>query len=191
MIQLKLKLNSKKPTTVYAVNGKTYLLNPGSNVLNLEYDDYLSLAKALGIKPVENKKAAPVAESKSEKKVENEPAAVKKADKKESEPEKAEEKVEAPAKDEPAPVEDTAKEEAPAKEEVPAEEPVKEEVKNEAPVEDAEPEAKAEAKAEAAEEVDYSTWTLKQLKAAYKELTGETCKLKKDEVIAFLQEHHA
>lgn len=183
MIQLKLKLNSKKPTTVYAVNGKTYLLNPGSNVLNLEYDDYLSLAKALGIKPVENKKAAPVAESKSEKKVENEPAVVKKADKKDPEPEKVEEKVEAPAKDEPAPVEDAAKEEAPAKEEVPAEEPAKEEVKSE----DAEPEAKAEA----AEEVDYSTWTLKQLKAAYKELTGETCKLKKDEVVAFLQEHHA
>lgn len=183
MIQLKLKLNSKKPTTVYAVNGKTYLLNPGSNVLNLEYDDYLSLAKALGIKPVENKKA----EKKEEKKVENEPAVVKKVDKKDPEPEKAEEKVESPAKDEPAPVEDTEKEEAPAKEEVPAEEPVKEEAKSEAPVED----AKAEAKAEAAEEVDYSTWTLKQLKAAYKELTGETCKLKKDEVIAFLQEHHA
>jgi hypothetical protein len=183
MIQLKLKLNSKKPTTVYAVNGKTYLLSPGSNVLNLEYDDYLSLAKALGIKPVENKKAAPVAESKSEKKVENEPAVVKKADKKEPEPEKVEEKVESPAKNEPAQVEDTVKEE------VPAEEPVKEEVKDE----DAEPEAKAEAadEAPAAEEVDYSTWTLKQLKAAYKELTGETCKLKKDEVIAFLQEHHA
>ena len=181
MIQLKLKLNSKKPTTVYAVNGKTYLLNPGSNVLNLEYDDYLSLAKALGIKPVENKKA----EKKEEKKVENEPVVIKKADKKEPEPEK----VEAPAKDEPAPVEDAAKEEAPAKEEVPTEEPVKEEVKDE----DAEPEAKAEAadEAPAAEEVDYSTWTLKQLKAAYKELTGETCKLKKDEVIAFLQEHHA
>lgn len=189
MIQLKLKLNSKKPTTVYAVNGKTYLLNPGSNVLNLEYDDYLSLAKALGIKPVENKKAAPVAESKSEKKVENEPAVVKKADKKDPEPEKVEEKVEAPAKDEPAPVEDAAKEEAPAKEEVPAEEPAKEEVKSE----DAEPKAKAEDanEAPAAEEVDYSTWTLKQLKAAYKELTGETCKLKKDEVVAFLQEHHA
>ena len=56
MIQLKLKLNSKKPTTVYAANGKTYQLNPGSNVLNLEYEDYLSLAKALGIKPVDNKK---------------------------------------------------------------------------------------------------------------------------------------
>ena len=56
MIQLKLKLNSNKPTTVYAANGKTYQLNPGSNVLNLEYEDYLSLAKALGIKPVDNKK---------------------------------------------------------------------------------------------------------------------------------------
>jgi hypothetical protein len=28
-----------------------------------------------------------------------------------------------------------------------------------------------------------------ELKAKYKEVTGKSCKLKKDEIIAFLQEH--
>ena len=49
-VQLKLKLNSKVPTKVYATNGKHYMLQPGSNVLSLEYNDYVSLTKALGIK---------------------------------------------------------------------------------------------------------------------------------------------
>lgn len=177
MIQLKLKLNSKKPTTVYAVNGKTYVLKPGSNVLDLEYNDYISLAKALGIKPIENKKEdapAPVKEA-SKPVVENKPV--------------VEEKP--VAKDKPAQVEEPVREEARA-EEV-KDEPA-EESHEEAPVEEtAEEAASEEAPAEepVKEEVDYSTWTLKQLKAEYKEITGETCKLKKDEVIAFLQEHRS
>ena len=182
MIQLKLKLNSKKPTTVYAVNGKTYVLKPGSNVLDLEYNDYISLAKALGIKPIENKK-------------EDAPAPVKEAPKPvvENKPAVEEKPV---AKDKPAQVEEPVREEV--REEAPAEEVVKdkpaEENHEEAPVEEtAEEVASEEAPAEepAKEEVDYSTWTLKQLKAEYKEITGETCKLKKDEVIAFLQEHRS
>lgn len=177
MIQLKLKLNSKKPTTVYAVNGKTYVLKPGSNVLDLEYNDYISLAKALGIKPIENKK-------------EDAPAPVKEAPKPvvENKPIVEEKPV---AKDKPAPVEEPVREEASA-EEV-KDEPA-EENHEEAPVEEtAEEVASEEAPAEepVKEEVDYSTWTLKQLKAEYKEITGETCKLKKDEVIAFLQEHRS
>lgn len=170
MIQLKLKLNSKKPTTVYATNGKSYLLSPGSNVLNLEYEDYLSLAKALGIKPVDNKKNEDKASAKEYKKPE--------------------------IKD--APKEEPAKEEAPTepeKVEDPADEPA-EDVKTEEPVPKEEPAAENEAieepvKEAKVEEVDYSTWTLKQLKAKYKEITGESCKLKKDEVISFLQEHQS
>ena len=173
MIQLKLKLNSKKPTTVYAVNGKTYLLKPGSNTLNLEYNDYLSLAKALGIKPVENKKdkaTAPAPEVKEDPKPAEEPAPVEEA---KEEPEKVEE----PAAEDPAP----------RTEEAPAEEPAKDaEPENEAVEEPAQ-----EDEAPAAEEVDYSTWTTKQLKAEYKKITGETCKLKKEEIITFLQEQHA
>ena len=38
------------------------------------------------------------------------------------------------------------------------------------------------------EGVDYSAWSLKQLKSEYKKITGENCKLKKDDIISFLQE---
>lgn len=135
MIQLKLKLNSKKPTTVYAANGKTYQLNPGSNVLNLEYEDYLSLAKALGIKPVDNKK--------------------------QEEPENKEKK------------EDNQTEE-------------QEELDNKEKKEDNPSEEQAVDLVNAG--ADYSAWSLKQLKSEYKKITGENCKLKKDDIISFLQE---
>ena len=144
MIQLKLKLNSKKPTTVYAANGKTYQLNPGSNVLNLEYEDYLSLAKALGIKPVDNKK--------------------------QEEPENKEDQAE--VKKEPENKEDQAEEQ---------EELENKEKKEDSPSEEQEVDLVNEG-------VDYSAWSLKQLKSEYKKITGENCKLKKDDIISFLQE---
>lgn len=180
MIQLKLKLNSKKPATVYAVNGKTYVLKPGSNVLDLEYNDYISLARALGIKSIENKKedAPAPAEEAQKPVVENKPVV-------EGKP---------VAKDKPAPVEEPAEE---VREEALAEEAndePTEENHEEAPVEEPAEEAhdeEAPAEEPVKEEVDYSTWTLKQLKAEYKAITGETCKLKKDEVITFLQEHRS
>lgn len=174
MIQLKLKLNSKKPTTVYATNGKSYLLSPGSNVLNLEYEDYLSLAKALGIKPVDNKKNEDKVPAQEDKKLE-----IKDTPKEEPAKEEASaepEKVEEPIKEKEASVEDIK-----AEEPTPKEEPAAESEATEEPVE--------ESKAKEVE--DYSTWTLKQLKAKYKEITGESCKLKKDEVISFLQEHQS
>ena len=158
MIQLKLKLNSKKPTTVYAANGKTYQLNPGSNVLNLEYEDYLSLAKALGIKPVDNKK--------------------------QEEPEN---------KDNPA----EEQEETENKEDNPAEEQEESENKEDKTEEQEELENKEKKEDNPSEEqevdlvnggVDYSAWSLKQLKSEYKKITGENCKLKKDDIISFLQE---
>lgn len=139
MVKLKLTLKSKHSSTVYATNGKSYRLQPGSNTLNLEYEDYLALAKSLGIKPVENKK--------DEDKV----------------PEKEELKQE------------TAKEEAKPTEPEPV----------------AEPETAEEPVKEDAKEVDYSTWSYTKLKAEYKAITGKACKLKKDEVIAFLQEHNS
>ena len=149
MIQLKLKLNSKKPTTVYAANGKTYQLNPGSNVLNLEYEDYLSLAKALGIKPVDNKK--------------------------QEEPENKEKKEDNQSEEQ---------EELENKEDNQAE--VKEESENKEKKEDNPSEEQAVDLVNAG--ADYSAWSLKQLKSEYKKITGENCKLKKDDIISFLQE---
>ena len=161
MIQLKLKLNSKKPTTVYAANGKTYQLNPGSNVLNLEYEDYLSLAKALGIKPVDNKKQE---EPENKEKKEDNPS------EKQEEIENKEDQAE--VKKEPENKKDQAEEQ---------EELDNKEKKEYNPSEEQEADLVNEG-------VDYSAWSLKQLKSEYKKITGENCKLKKDDIISFLQE---
>ena len=163
MIQLKLKLNSKKPTTVYAADGKTYQLNPGSNVLNLEYEDYLSLAKALGIKPVDNKK---------QEEPENKE---KKEDNQSEEQEELENKEDNQAE---------VKEESENKEDNPSEE--QEELDNKEKKEDNPSEEQAVDLVNAG--ADYSAWSLKQLKSEYKKITGENCKLKKDDIISFLQE---
>ena len=162
MIQLKLKLNSKKPTTVYAANGKTYQLNPGSNVLNLEYEDYLSLAKALGIKPVDNKKQE---EPENKEKKEDNPS-------EEQEELENKEDNQAEVKEESENKEDKAEEQ--------------EELENKEKKED-NPSEKQEVDL-VNEGVDYSAWSLKQLKSEYKKITGENCKLKKDDIILFLQE---
>ena len=54
MVKLQLTLKSDKPNFVHALNGKSFKLQPGANTLILEYDDYVSLATALGIKPIDN-----------------------------------------------------------------------------------------------------------------------------------------
>ena len=178
MIQLKLKLNSKKPTTVYAANGKTYQLNPGSNVLNLEYEDYLSLAKALGIKPVDNKKQE---EPENKEKKEDNPSEkqeeTENKEKKEDSPSEKQEETEnkedqAEVKKEPENKKDQAEKQ---------EELENKEKKEDNPSEEQEVDLVNEG-------VDYSAWSLKQLKSEYKKITGENCKLKKDDIISFLQE---
>ena len=176
MIQLKLKLNSKKPTTVYAANGKTYQLNPGSNVLNLEYEDYLSLAKALGIKPVDNKKQEELEnKEKKEDKTEDQEEIENKEDKTEDQEEIENKEDQAEVKEE---QEETENKEDKAEEQ---EELDNKEKKEYNPSEEQEADLVNEG-------VDYSAWSLKQLKSEYKKITGESCKLKKDDIISFLQE---
>ena len=161
MIQLKLKLNSNKSTTVYAANGKTYQLNPGSNVLNLEYEDYLSLAKALGIKPVDNKKQE---EPENKEKKEDNPS------------EKQEETENKEDQDEVKKESENKKDQAEEQEELDNKEKKEDNTSEEQGVDLVN------------ECVDYSAWSLKQLKSEYKKITGENCKLKKDDIISFLQE---
>lgn len=187
MVKLKLTLKSNKPSNVYALNGKSYRLQPGSNTLVLEYNDYVSLAKALGIKPVE-KDEAPATKKEGQK-----PAPVEEV-----------KKVDPIKTEDPVPVEDVKKED-PVKTEEPVNEPKQEEPthtdepetvdaaeehKAEEPVEEKEPEH-TEEHVEEKEEIDYSTWSLSKLKVEYKRITGNTCKLKKAEVIQFLQEHNS
>lgn len=163
MVQLTLNLKSNRPSTVYSYNGKSYKLQPGSNTLNLEYEDYLALAKALSIKPVANDTSKNIKEDPIKEEQVEEPAK-----------EEHKELVETPVADE------VVKEPEPIKEEALESNSLEEAVieKKESSDDDKEPEA-----------IDYSTWSYTKLKAKYKSITGNSCKLKKDEVIAFLQEY--
>lgn len=175
MIQMTLNLKSKHSSRVFANNGKSYKLKPGSNTLNLEYDDYVSLATALGIKPIEPEEN----QDKVEKpKVEDQPKEEVKAEPVE-EVKESEDKVE------------DHKEEA-------VEESVATTEVNETPdttdnttVEESHPSEEPETVEETKPVVDYSTWSTTKLKAEYKAITGTTCKLKKDEIVAFLQERNS
>lgn len=124
MAKKQVKLRVMRSTTVHAVNGKAYRLNAGENTLELEYADYVALAKALGFKPLPE-------------------------DKKEDAPVK---KVVESAK-ELEPVKESQTEEMPT--------PAKE---------------------------NYSLWNIVRLKQEYKRRTGKVCRLKKDEIVKFLQE---
>lgn len=162
-----LNLKSKHSSRVFANNGKSYKLKPGSNTLNLEYDDYVSLATALGIKPIEPEENQDKIE---EPKVENQPKEEVKDSEDKVEDHKEEAVEESVATTEVNETHDTT-DNTTAEESHPSEEP--ETVEEPKPV------------------VDYSTWSLTKLKAEYKAITGTTCKLKKDEIIAFLQERNS
>ena len=188
MVQLKLTLKSNRPSVVYSTNGKSYRLQPGSNTLNLEYEDYLALAKALSIKPILNN-------DNKEKydKVSNETPHVDKnhVDKPCIEDNNTDEYVNTENNDTPknavpeTPVNeqlDHANESHDMTGESHEDESVNEESHDEESHED-------EPVNEESHDEDYSSMSYTELKAKYKEVTGKSCKLKKDEIIAFLQEH--
>lgn len=153
MIQIKLNLNSKHSTKFYAFNGKAYILKPGSNTLNLEYEDYISLAKALGINPIENK---PIEDTVEQDKSEIE-------DIRDNIEKTCTEPISEPLSEIDASSVDN----------------------NYTESENASSEPLVE---EQAKLIDYSSWSTTKLKAEYKKITGNTCKLKKEEIINFLQE---
>ena len=161
MSKVQLKLKSVCAITIKDANGKSYRLKSGQNVLDLEYEDYLALTKSLGIRPKSNNdnKLKPV--HKVPDKVED----------------KKEDKVAASQDDSAPKSNDTST------------------VDESTPSDDNHDEAKADdtndeqSTPEKDASIDYSTLTYNQLKAEYKSITGINCKLKKNEIIAFLQEH--
>lgn len=195
MVQLKLTLKSNRPSVVYSTNGKSYRLQPGSNTLNLEYEDYLALAKALSIKPILNND-----NKEKHDKVSNETPHVDKnhVDKPRTEDSNTDESVNTENND-------TSKDtvsETPVNEQLDQhdnehndmteeshdEESLKDESHEEESVkEEDETHDEESVKDESCE--DYSSMSYTELKAKYKEVTGKSCKLKKDEIIAFLQGH--
>jgi hypothetical protein len=184
-VQLKLKLNSKVPTKVYATNGKHYMLQPGSNILNLEYNDYVSLTKALGIK-TKDELQSKAAEKHEDTQKPAEPA-IKQPEPKVEDVKPAEQNTESKL-DEPATAEQDNHEDNTCNEDT-CESATKELHEDQIPAEDTQEPATENVQEQC--DTDYTTMSYNQLKSEYKKVTGKSCKLKKDEIIAFLQEHNS
>ena len=184
MVQLKLTLKSNRPSVVYSTNGKSYRLQPGSNTLNLEYEDYLALAKALSIKPILNND-----NKEKHDKVSNEAPHVDKnhVDKPHAEDNNVDESVNTENNGTPK---DTVSE-TPVNEQLDQHDNEPNEMTEESHEDESVKEESHEDESVKEDEShdDYSSMSYTELKAKYKEVTGKSCKLKKDEIIAFLQEH--
>lgn len=174
MVKLKLNLKSAKQSSIYTASGKVYTLNPGTNTLMLSYKDYLEVAKALGIKPVSeedanNDKKVDCKKTKKDKHVEENKSTV-------------EDKVEGNVEDKSAEENKYAEENKST-----VEDKIEDKVEDK-PADEDSIENKVEDKpAEKDKTVDYTTWSYSKLKSEYKKVTGKACKLKKDEIIKFLQ----
>lgn len=175
MVKLQLTLKSDKPNFVHALNGKSFKLQPGANTLILEYDDYVSLAGALGIKPIENETKSAPAHFNDEC-----------SDTLDTTDELASEDVQS--------IDDESSEQTDTVDDTALEQIEQETIENtdeqsqDAELEDNIESNTAEVETEAKKElIDYSSWPISRLKSKYKSVTGNACKLKKDEIIEFLQ----
>lgn len=175
MAKINFKLNAIRSVTVRALNGKLYNLKSGVNSFELEYNDYASLLKALGMQPKpENKdvKQTKVSDSKELKDEEtvNDTSTT---------------QSDETSLDEHDDGSEVSEDEQEVKEDESLDESSNEtETAQESEVSEDEQEVKEDSK-----EADYASMSYTKLKAEYKRITGKQCKLKKDELIKFLQEH--
>lgn len=167
MAKINFKLNAMRSVTVRALNGKLYNLKSGVNSFELEYKDYSALLKALGMKPKPEKKAVKQTEVSDSKEL------------KDNESVTDEKPVNDTSTTQP---DETSLDEHTDDSEVSEDEQEAQEDESEYSLD--EQEVKEDSK-----EVDYTSMSYTKLKAEYKRITGKQCKLKKDELIKFLQEH--
>ena len=181
MAKIKIKLNSKRSTTIRTTDGAYYKLRAGENIIELEQDAYSALISALGLKPNNKKQkdpkpvAEPAVEPQAvdlpkEQSADNESSAVEQS---------ATEYVEEPA------VEQSTVEEQPVCTDASEScEQIADDVISESDNTDDD--------ADSCDDTDdqFSQMTYSQLKAAYKEITGKSSKLKRNELINFLREHN-
>ena len=166
MSKIQFTLKVKRPVVIYTSDGKSYCLKAGDNHFDLEYSDYISLTKLLGIRSLPEHKLS----------INN------KKDNHVKEPITDNNYVESQSHNE-EDINDCNSS---------TEQNDLEEHTSGVSVEDtvAEDNSKSEPVAsEDNKEVDYSSMTYAELKAEYKNVTGKSCKLKKEEIIQFLQEH--
>ena len=190
MVKLQLTLKSDKPNFVHALNGKSFKLQPGANTLILEYDDYVSLATALGIKPIDNEIKQDVECSRDDHLDTHEQACThdEALDEHTFETLDSSTETEQPINTDNTDNTDNADNadnvDSTEQETIENTDEPSQGVEIEDSIESNTVEVETEAKKEL---IDYSSWPISRLKSKYKSVTGNVCKLKKDEIIEFLQ----
>ena len=175
MAKINFKLKAMRSITVRALNGKLYNLKSGVNSFELEYNDYAALLKALGMQPkpekkdVKQTKVSDYQELKDEDSVND--TSITQSDETSLDEHNDSSEV---SEDEQEVKEDESLNESADELETSQE---SETLCNELDVK------------EDGKEADYASMSYTKLKAEYKRITGKQCKLKKDELIKFLQEH--
>ena len=187
MVKLQLTLKSDKPNFVHALNGKSFKLQPGANTLILEYDDYVSLATALGIKPIDNEIKQDVECSRDDHLDTHEQACTHDAALDEHVLETVDSSTETEQHidvDNVDNVENNDNTDSTEQNTIENTDESSQDAELEDSIESNTVEVETEAKKEL---IDYSSWPISRLKSKYKSVTGNVCKLKKDEIIEFLQ----
>ena len=188
MVKLQLTLKSDKPNFVHALNGKSFKLQPGANTLILEYDDYVSLATALGIKPIDNEIKQDVECSRDDHLDTHEQACQHDAACDEALDEHVFETLDSSTETEQHidvdNVENNDNNDSTEQNTIENTDESSQDAELEDSIESNTAEVETEAKKEL---IDYSSWPISRLKSKYKSVTGNVCKLKKDEIIEFLQ----
>ena len=190
MVKLQLTLKSDKPNFVHALNGKSFKLQPGANTLILEYDDYVSLATALGIKPIDNEIKQDVECSRDDHLDTHEQACTHDEALDEHALEtldsstETEQHIDVDNVDNVDNVENNDNTDSTEQEIIDNTDESSQDAELEDSIESNTAEVETEAKKEL---IDYSSWPISRLKSKYKSVTGNVCKLKKDEIIEFLQ----
>lgn len=188
MVKLQLTLKSDKPNFVHALNGKSFKLQPGANTLILEYDDYVSLATALGIKPIDNEIKQDVECSRDDHLDTHEQACQHDAACDEALDEHVFETLDSSTETEQHidvdNVENNDNNDSTEQNTIENTDEPSQDAELEDSIESNTAEVETEAKKEL---IDYSSWPISRLKSKYKSVTGNVCKLKKDEIIEFLQ----
>lgn len=175
MAKINFKLKAIRSITVRALNGKLYNLKSGVNSFELEYNDYAALLKALGMQPKHEKKDVKQTKVSDSQELKDE----------DSVNDTSITQSDETSLDEHNDSSEVSEDEQEVKEDESLNESTDElETSQESETLCNELDVKEDGK-----EADYASMSYTKLKAEYKRITGKQCKLKKDELIKFLQEH--
>lgn len=175
MAKINFKLKAIRSVTVRALNGKLYNLKSGINSFELEYNDYAALLKALGMKPKPEKKDVKQSKVSDSKELKANESII------------DEELVNDTST---AQSDETSEDECINESEVSSDEQEDESLDESTNEFETAQESEDEQEVQKDSKEDgYASMSYTKLKAEYKRITGKQCKLKKDELIKFLQEH--